>query len=217
MAFHNRVSVSHPSPPELSSKRWRTLLLSPLLLLLLLPWCRREGATVVPTRDQSTGSAQELIESLVTKELGPPPYFIDDGKSLPGRPEVMLPIAKSVYKSVKLKFDGKPAGKEPFRFKAGQTVKIEGEIEGQPQLPASVGLTGGVGIVCKSDNDNGWMFLDCRFIGARTIQRHAKFEMNYTFPNRPGEYLLVIPSDATIGLPPIIPILIAGHFDLILE
>lgn len=201
--------------PEGSKWRRWLLLLPPLLLCLLLPWCRQGSSGIPAGFDNSESAKAAPIQELVAKELGPPPYFVTEGSPLPGRPEVGLPIPMSVFKSVTIALDGKPSGPGPFRFKAGQTVQVDGEVVGRDELPSNVSLGAGLALASKSDNAQGWVITHEKYSEGKCFNRKLKFGFTYTFPPSPGEYVLVIPSWAHTGGDH--PALIAGQYDLILE
>jgi hypothetical protein len=186
-----------------------------LLLLLAWYWFRPGEVTSakVTTEFLRSGPNDRLPEDfLVEEEHYPLP---EDGNSLPGRPDVPMPIPEKIYQNVELKIDGKIV-ESPLRFRAGQHVMVEGVIDGNPELTPYVSFSGGLALVTRADNRRGWHIHHYEFCHSKTSRRKCHFDGEYTFPNEPGEYVLIIPSSAVVGHVDH-PILIAAEYDLTLE
>jgi hypothetical protein len=202
---------------ESSRLRLVIILLVVLLLLLLLSmyWFKQSGPTTtkVSTEFLRSGPADRMPEDfLVEGEHYPLP---EDGKPLPGRPNVPMPIPRKIYQNVELKIDGKVV-ESPLKFRAGQHVTVDGVIDGNPELSPYVSFSGGLALVTRADNQRGWHIRHYGFCHSSTGQRRCHFDGEYTFPNKPGKYVLIVPSSAVVGNVDH-PILIAAEYDLTLE
>jgi hypothetical protein len=135
---------------------------------------------------------------------------------VPGRPEVPMPIPHTIYREVELKLNNKVV-ESPLTLSAGQHVTVEGVIRGNPKLPPSVSLSGGLAFVTRDTNKRGWSFRHYKFFHSNSSQRVGRFDGAFTLPDEPGEYVLAVLSTAEVGYEKIIPILIAAEYDLTLE
>lgn len=170
------------------------------------------ASAVVPLRDTNGLLPQDL---LVEGEHYPLP---EEGTPLPGRPDVVMPIPKQIYSNVELKLDGKIV-ESPVVLAAGKHVSVEGDIIGNPDLHSSVIFDGGLAFVTRADNERGWIFRHHKHFHSNTSNRRCRFDGEFTLPNEPGEYVLIVLSSAelTYITEKLVPWLIAAEYDLTLE
>jgi len=182
-------------------RRFLLVLIILALLLLWFLWPREEEA--IPEFQTMKYLPDEVTKS---GKYFPLPHR---GKPLPGRPDEPMPIPRKVYADVELKINGQLVEQQPIRLPAGSTIQVEGVIWGQPDLPDRVYIDAGIGLVTRAKNKRGWILRDTNFQKTdmttvsrgkhKSVKRCTITVKNYTLPEKPGEYLLVVVSSATIG------------------
>ncbi len=182
-------------------KRIIVVLILLVLLLLWFLWPRPIEA--IPEFQTMKYLPEEVTKS---GKYFPLPH---QGKPLPGRPDEPMPIPRKIYADVELTINGKLVKQQPIRLPAGSTIQVEGVIWGQPDLADEVYIDAGIGLVTRANNERGWILRDVNFQETNmttvpkgnnpSVKRCAIAVKNYTLPESPGEYLLVVVSSATVG------------------
>ncbi len=201
--------------------RKRLMAMVIILLVVLLYWIALPGTGQPPhVYDSMAHLPREVAQS---GKFYPLPF--DNAEPLSGRPEVPMPIPRSIYSKVELKINGRRVESKLITLSAGDTVHVEGKIFGQSDLPQQVKMDGGISVVTRASNDLGWMIHRPQFFGGKMqaldprnseSQRYCSFEGDYSLPEQTGEYLLVVVSSAYLGLREH-PALLAAEFPLDLE
>jgi hypothetical protein len=147
----------------------------------------------------------------------------DEGEPLPGRPAEPMPVPRMIYGNVRLTIDGQAVEHEPVHLVGGMTVHVAGVIFGRPELPQYIVIGAGLGLVSRAENERGWIVRWDRYFGAHCSASSedpdvacSRFEGNYAVPAEPGEYVLVVLSDAHL-MGSSHPILIAAAYDAVIE
>ncbi len=182
----------------------KRIIVALILLVLLLLWLLWPQ----PSEEIPEFQTMNYLPEEVTKsgKYFPLPHR---GKPLPGRPDEPMPIPRRVYSNVELTINGKPVKQQPIRLPAGSIIQVEGVIWGQPDLPKGIHIGGGIGLVTRAKNERGWILQRAGFYETKmtTVSKGENRDVprcdievkNYSLPEEPGEYLLVVVSWATVG------------------
>jgi hypothetical protein len=209
-----------------SSIRTRVAVAGVLVVAVVAWWLwPRPDAAMPPLPAPIPVLADGRPNPLADPEFNSGTYFPlpDEGEPLPGRPTEPMPVPRMIYGDVRLTIDGQPVEHGPVHLAGGKTVHVAGVIFGQPELPQHIGIGAGLGLVSRADNERGWIVRWDRYYGGHCSASREDpdvacrdFEGDYPVPAEPGEYVLVVLSDAHMPATSH-PILIAAAYDALIE